>query len=61
MISQIEALEKLRSERDQMATQLSKLQAQLTQGNEQYLKVQGAIEVLEQLTQQQEEETPEEE
>ena len=60
MISQIEALEKLRSERDQMATQLSKLQAQLTQGNEQYLKVQGAIEVLEQLTQQ-EEETPEEE
>ena len=59
MISQTEALQNLVSEREQVAAALKQLQAQLSQGQERYLKLQGAIEVLEQLEESKEEvETP---
>ena len=59
MISQTEALQNLVSEREQVAAALKQLQAQLSQGQERHLKLQGAIEVLEQLEESKEEvETP---
>lgn len=57
MISQTEALENLRIERDNLRGQLQRLQSQLAQGNEQFLKIQGAVEVLEQLVVGESEET----
>lgn len=50
MISQTEALQNLVAEREQVANALKQLQTQISQGQERYLKLQGAIEVLEQLT-----------
>ena len=59
MISQTEALQNLVAEREQLAGTLQQLQAQISQGQEKYLKLQGAIEVLEQLEESKEEvETP---